>query len=231
MRLLLVEDSQRLQRSLGAGLRRAGYALDVAADGPSGLDLAVANPYDVIILDLMLPGLDGMSLLRQLRERDADAGADAHAHVLILTARDTIEDRVRGLREGADDFLTKPFSFDELLARIQALLRRRHGQRHPRLVIGPLVIDTTARQVLRDGRPVTLAPREYALLEYLAVRQGHVVTRSEIEDHVYDGRTELASNAVDSAVCALRRRIDAPGAPSLIETRRGQGYVLDGTRS
>jgi DNA-binding response OmpR family regulator len=225
MRLLLVEDSPRLQRSLGAGLRRAGYALDVAADGPSGLDLAVANPYDVIILDLMLPGLDGMSLLRQLRQ------GDAAAHVLILTARDTIEDRVRGLREGADDFLTKPFSFDELLARIQALLRRRHGQRHPRLVIGPLEIDTTARQVLREGRPVTLAPREYALLEYLAVRQGHVVTRSEIEDHVYDGRTELASNAVDSAVCALRRRIDAPGGPSLIETRRGQGYVLDGTRS
>jgi DNA-binding response OmpR family regulator len=225
MRLLLVEDSQRLQRSIGAGLRRAGYALDVAGDGPDGLQLAETNPYDVIILDLMLPGLDGLSLLERLKQGGGDA------HVLILTARDTVDDRVRGLRAGADDFLTKPFAFEELLARIQALVRRRHGQRSPRVVVGPLVIDTASRQVARDGRPVSLAPREYALLEYLAVRPGRVVSRSEIEEHLYDGRIELTSNAVDSAICALRRRIDAPGGASLIETRRGHGYVLSWTTS
>jgi DNA-binding response OmpR family regulator len=225
MRLLLVEDSQRLQRSIGTGLRRAGYALDVASDGPSGMQLAESNPYDVIILDLMLPGLDGLTILRRLREGDGDA------HVLILTARDTVDDRVRGLRAGADDFLTKPFAFEELLARIQALVRRRHGQRNPRLVIGPLEIDTAARQVTRDGKAVTLAPREYALLEYLAVRQGQVVTRTQIEEHLYEGRIELSSNAVDSAVCALRRRIDAAGTTSLIETRRGHGYILSWTGS
>jgi DNA-binding response OmpR family regulator len=222
MRLLLVEDSVRLQRAIGAGLRRAGYAVDVSGDGESGLHLAESNPYDVVILDLMLPGLDGLTLLRRLREGETDT------QVLILTARDTVEDRVRGLRAGADDFLVKPFAFDELLARVQALCRRRHGQRNPRLAIGPLEIDTGARAVSRGGRPVALAPREYALLEYLAVRRGQVVSRGEIEEHLYDGRVELASNAVDSAICALRRRIDEPGGASLIETRRGHGYVLGG---
>jgi DNA-binding response OmpR family regulator len=220
MRLLLVEDSARLQRSLGLGLRRAGYALDSATDGAQGLLLAETNPYDVIILDLMLPGLDGMSLLRQLRAGGGDA------HVLILTARDTLDDRVNGLRAGADDFLVKPFAFEELLARIEALVRRRHGQKNPRINLGTLEIDTAARRVSCAGAPVTLAPREYALLEYLAARRGQVVTRQEIEEHLYDGRAELASNAVDSAVCALRRRIDPVEGPSFIETRRGHGYVL-----
>ncbi len=220
MRLLLIEDSARLQRSLGLGLRRAGYALDAATDGNEGLTLAQSHAYDVIILDLMLPGLDGMSVLRRLR---ADGG---DAHVLILTARDTLDDRVAGLRAGADDVLIKPFAFEELLARIEALVRRRHGQKNPKIVIGELEIDTAARRVARAGQAITLAPREYALLEYLAARRGEVVTRSEIEEHLYDGRAELASNAVDSAVCALRRRIDADDGPSLIETRRGHGYVL-----
>jgi DNA-binding response OmpR family regulator len=222
MRLLLVEDSLRLQRSLGQGLRRAGYAIDVAVDGTQGLALAESNGYDVIILDLMLPGLDGLSLLRRLR----DDGGDAH--VLILTARDTVEDRVRGLTAGADDFLVKPFAFEELLARVQALVRRQHGQKNPRLVVGGLSIDTAARKVVRQGEPIALTPREYALLEYLAMRHGQVVTRDEIEEHLYEGRVELASNAVDSAVCALRKRIDLPGDPSFIETHRGAGYVLRG---
>jgi DNA-binding response OmpR family regulator len=220
MRLLLVEDSQKLQRSLGIGLRRVGYALDVAGDGVEGLRLAELNSYDVILLDLMLPGLDGLTVLQRLVE------AGAEARVLILTARDTIDDCVRGLRAGADDFVTKPFAFDELVARIQVLVRRRHGQRQPRLTVGPLEIDTSTRTVVRDGKPITVAPREYALLEYLAVREGEVVTRSDIEDHVYGGKVELNSNAVDSAICTLRRRIDAPDGPSLIETRRGHGYVL-----
>jgi DNA-binding response OmpR family regulator len=220
MRLLLVEDSLRLQRSLGTGLRRAGYALDLAGDGQTGLRLAQDAPYDVVILDLMLPGQDGLSVLQRLREGDIDV------RVLILTALDSVDDRVRGLRAGADDFLSKPFAFAELLARIEALVRRRHGQRSPRLRVGPLDIDTAARQVARGGRLIPLTPRAYALLEYLAVRQGEVVTRAEIEDHLYDARVELSSNAVDSAICALRRCIDAQGAPSLIETRRGQGYRL-----
>jgi DNA-binding response OmpR family regulator len=225
MRLLLVEDSQRLQRSLGLGLRRAGYALDVTGDGIEGLSLAESNDYDVVILDLMLPGLDGLSLLQRLR------GGGGDSHVLILTARDTVDERVRGLQAGADDFLVKPFAFAELLARVQALCRRRHGQKNPRLTVGWLEIDTAARSVLCQGAPLALAPREYSLLEYLAVRQGRVVSRSEIEEHLYDGRVELASNAVDSAVCALRRRIDVGGQPSLIETRRGHGYVLRGPPS
>jgi DNA-binding response OmpR family regulator len=220
VRLLLVEDSLRLQRSLGLGLRRLGYALDIAADGAEGLRLAESNAYDVIILDLMLPGLDGLSLLRRLREGGGDA------HVLILTARDTVDERVRGLQTGADDFLVKPFAFAELLARVQALVRRRHGQKNPRLSVGPLEIDTAARTVSREGAPLALTPREYALLEYLATRQGQVVSRDEIEEHLYEGRIELNSNAVDSAVCALRRRLDPPGTPSLIETRRGLGYVF-----
>jgi DNA-binding response OmpR family regulator len=221
MRLLLVEDSQRLQRSLGQGLRRAGYALDVASDGDRGLELAESNGYDVIILDLMLPGLDGLTLLRRLREDGGDA------HVLILTARDTVDDRVRGLQAGADDFLVKPFAFEELLARVQALVRRHHRRKNPRLVVGALSIDTAARKVARDGEPIALTPREYALLEYLAMRQGEVVSRGDIEEHLYDGRAELASNAVDSAVCALRKRIDVAGQPSLIETHRGRGYILE----
>lgn len=220
MRLLLIEDSQRLQRALGMGLRRAGYALESAADGNVGLRLAQANDYDVVILDLMLPGRDGMSVLRALR---ADG---SNAYVLILTARDAVEDRVRGLQAGADDFLVKPFAFEELLARVQALVRRRHGQKSPRISVGPLDIDTAARQVARAGRAVTLTAREFALLEFLVLRRGQVVTRSEIEDRIYAGKTELTSNAIDSAICALRRRIDAPGDESLIETRRGQGYVL-----
>jgi DNA-binding response OmpR family regulator len=225
MKLLLIEDSQRLQRTLGLGLRRAGYALDVAGDGTTGLQLAETHRYDVIILDLMLPGLDGMGVLQRLRAGGGDA------HVLILTAKDSTEDRVSGLRAGADDFMAKPFAFDELVARIQALVRRRHGQKNPRIAIGPLELDTAARRVIRDGVAVSLAPREYALLEYLAARRGEVVTRREIEDRLYAGQTEIASNAVDSAVCALRRRIDGQDDESLIETRRGQGYILRGPAS
>lgn len=220
MKLLLIEDSQRLRRALGVGLRRAGYALDIAGDGDRGLLLAESHDYDVIVLDMMLPGLDGLSLLQRLRAGGGDA------HVLILTAKDTTSDRVTALRAGADDFMSKPFAFDELVARIQALVRRRHGQKNPRIVVGPIEIDTAARRVLRAGVPVTLAPREYGLLEYLATRRGEVVTRREIEERLYAGEAEPASNAVDSAVCALRRRIDVEGDASLIETRRGQGYIL-----
>ena len=220
MRLLLVEDSERLQRSLGTGLRRAGYAVDVTGTGTDGLWRATSTDYDVIILDVMLPGIDGLSVLRQLREKGRTT------HVLLLTARDTIADRVNGLRAGADDYLVKPFAFDELLARIEALCRRQQGRKSSTLQIGDLIIDTLARTVHRGTTPIVLLPREFALLLYLAGRAGEVVSRTEIETHIYDDRVEPMSNVVDSAVCALRRKIDLPGVASLITTRRRLGYVL-----
>ena len=220
MRILLVEDSEWLRRSVGGGLRKAGYAIDVAADGAEGLWYARGNPYDVVVLELMLPKLDGLSLVRQLREEGKDT------HVLILTAKDTVEDRVLGLQSGADDYLVKPFAFDELLARVQALARRAHGVKRPVLKIGALQVDTVRRAVSRGGVPCDLRPREFALLEYLAMRRGEVVTRSEIEAHIYDDLVEPMSNVVESAIYALRKKIDSGDGPSLIQTRRGMGYVL-----
>jgi len=220
VKLLYVEDALRLQRSVAAGLRRAGWAVDVAGDGEEGLHQAEVNDYDVIVLDLMLPKLDGLSLLRRLREGGSET------HVLLLTARDAIDDKVTGLNAGADDFLGKPFALEELLARVQALGRRRYGHKNPRILVGGLEIDSARRRVSRDGAAIDVPPREYALLEYLAFRRGRVVTRGEIEEHIYDGRADPMSNVVDSAICALRRRIDLPGKPSLIETRRGFGYTL-----
>ena len=168
----------------------------------------------------MLPRLDGLSVLHRLRETKNDA------HVLILTAKDTIADRVLGLRTGSDDYLVKPFAFDELLARVEALARRTHGVKHPVLRVGALEIDTAQRKVRRAGTILDLPPRLFALLEYLAMRQGQVVTRAEIEAHIYEDQVELMSNVVDSAIYALRKQIDPMGASSLIETRRGVGYVL-----
>jgi DNA-binding response OmpR family regulator len=224
MHLLLIEDSRRLQESLRTGLQRSGYAVDVASDGEAGLRYARHNSYDVIILDLMLPRIDGLTLLRRLREERNDT------HVLILTAKDTVQDRVHGLRDGADDYLVKPFSFDELLARIEALIRRSYHAKNPCLTVGPLTIDTTARTVTRDGSPVMLSRREYALLEYLAYRKGHVVSRAQIEEHLYGERNFPMSNAVDRVMCTLRRKIEAPDQPSLLSTRRGLGYVLEEPR-
>jgi DNA-binding response OmpR family regulator len=220
MRLLVVEDSQRLRRWVSRGLRDAGFSVDEAADGDEGLSLAIANAYDTIVLDLMLPGIDGLTLLETLRR-------EGHSvHVLILTAKDTVDDRVRGLNTGADDYLIKPFAFAELVARIQALVRRRYGVKDPRILVGGLEIDTAARLVRRDNAAIPLRPREYALLEFLAMHRGQVVTRSDIEEHIYDEQVQPMSNVVDNAICALRRKLDLPGGSSLIETRRGMGYVL-----
>ena len=201
-------------------MRKAGYAVDVAGDGEEGIWRAQSEEYDVIVLDLMLPKLDGLTILERLRKQGKETP------VLILTAKDTVEDRVRGLQYGADDYLVKPFAFDELLARIQALVRRSHGPKNPKIKIGHVEIDTSARQVTVAGRPIALAPREYALLDYLARRVGVVVSRTEIERHIYDDDAEPMSNVIDSAVCALRRKIDLPGQRSLIQTRRRVGYVL-----
>jgi len=220
MRILFIEDSLRLQTSVGRGLRKSGYAVDVTNDGNEGLWLAESNQYDVIILDLMLPGLDGLSLLTRLRSKQNAT------HVLILTAKDTVANRVAGLQAGADDYLIKPFAFEELLARIQALCRRSYHRKNPCLVIGELRIDTAARVVTSKGKPLELTPREFMLLEYLALRRGQVVSRTEIEAHIYADSADLMSNTVDSAVCILRKKITPPGLNPLIQTRRGMGYMI-----
>lgn len=221
MRILVVEDSPSLQRSLGEGLRRSGYAVDVVSDGRQGMIHAQTSDYDVIVLDIMLPEINGLTVLRQLRAKGI------RTHVLLLTARDAVDDRVLGLRSGADDYLGKPFALDELLARVQALARRAHGAGSPLVAIGELTIDTAAKTVAYEGRTVALAPREYALLEYLAHRRGKPVRRFELEEHLYDDLSRVNSNAVDVAVCALRARLEAAGCPPVIRTRRGFGYVLD----
>ncbi len=220
MRLLVVEDSELLCESLKAGLSRLGYAVDVVRDGRRGLSYARSNPYDVVILDVMLPSMDGIEVLRSLRAHGAQA------HVLMLTARDRIQDRVLGLRAGADDYLVKPFDFQELVARIQALGRRRYGQKAPKLEMGTLQLDTAKQIAHCGGRVVPIPPRQYALLEYLARRPGEVVSRIEIEDALYDEHTLPEGNAVDSAICRLRAWLGSiEGAPR-IETLRGRGYLL-----
>jgi DNA-binding response OmpR family regulator len=236
MRILIVEDSAVLRDSLAQGLREAGYAVDAVADGKRGLIHAQTTDYDVIVLDWMLPEMDGLTVLSKLREKRIPAA------VLMLTAKDTLDDKVRGLTTGADDYLVKPFAFKELLARVQAMTRRRHGERSPVVRIGPLTIDTSAKtaHVTRRtaGRggvevPVDLSPREYALLAYLAAHAGKPVSRAELEEHLYDDRSPVFSNAIDSAVAALRGKLDAAGGEGcseLIRTRRKIGYVLkDGT--
>lgn len=221
MRVLLVEDSVRLRTYVSEGLRSSGCVVDTAEDGEEGLWRAREGDYDVLVLDLMLPKLDGLTVLRKLREENVAT------HVLILTAKDTVPDRVAGLQQGADDYLVKPFEFAELLARVQALARRRYGNSQSQIVIGPITIDTVSRTVRRDGDLLELRPREYALLELLAFRKGEVVTRHEIERHIYDELAEPVSNVVDAAVCILRKKIDEPEQPSLIQTRRGMGYTLN----
>jgi DNA-binding response OmpR family regulator len=220
MRVLLVEDFQILRESLAQGLREAGYAVDAAGDGEEGLWYAQSSPYDVLILDLMLPKLDGLSLLKKLRENNDQT------HVLILTARDAPEDRVKGLDLGADDYLPKPFVLAELLARVRALVRRKYQIKSPTLRVSDLEVDTSARLVRRGGRVIDLSPREYTFLEYLAARAGTVVTRTDIWDHLYDFNSETDSNVVEVFIAHLRKKIEEPGRPRLIHTRRGHGYVL-----
>jgi DNA-binding response OmpR family regulator len=216
VRVLVVEDNELLRDSLHQGLREAGFSVDAAADGTDGLWLAETGDYDVIVLDLMLPGIDGISLLSSLREKKKDT------HVLILTAKDTVEDRITGLNVGADDYLVKPFVFRELLARVHALVRRRYRQKSPMIVLGSIQIDTSRKTVARQGKPIGLTPREYALLEYLAFRAGEVVSRTEIWEHLYEFESEATSNVVDVFIKRLREKL----GPELIQTRRGQGYVL-----
>ena len=221
MRILIVEDYAPLRRSTALGLREAGYAVDETGDGEEGCWYATSNPYDVIILDLMLPKLDGLSILKKLRE------GGSPAHVLVLTARDALEDRVQGLNLGADDYLVKPFAFDELLARVRALTRRAYQNKNPVIKVGDLEINTAAKEVKRAGERIDLTAREYALLEFLAARAGQLVSRADLWEHCYDFQAEAQSNVIDVYIGYLRRKLEKPGQTKLIQTRRGQGYVLE----
>lgn len=220
MRILLIEDYKPLQKSLARGLREKGFAVDVSGEGKEGLWYACSNDYDVVILDLMLPGMDGLSILKNLRARGKQT------HVLILTAKDTLDDRVRGLEIGADDYLVKPFAFAELLARIQALVRRSYRQKNPLLHVDDLCVDLSQQRVWRGKEEIDLTPREYALLEYLALRQGQTVSRSDIWEHVYEFDSSADSNVVDVYIGYLRKKIERSGKPALIHTVRGRGYIL-----
>jgi DNA-binding response OmpR family regulator len=220
MKLLLIEDSKMIRDSLTRGLRKSGFIVDVAADGTEGAWLAGEEDYDVIILDLMLPGKAGLEILQDLRS------AGKTTHVLVLTARDSVDDKVAGLRTGADDYLVKPFAFEELIARVQALCRRKYGKKSPLLIINDLTINQVEAVVERAGRRIDLTSREYRLLELLALRKGEVVSRGEIERHLYGERVELSSNAVDSLICILRSKIDMKPFSPLLHTRRGHGYLL-----
>ncbi|HEX5588289.1 MAG TPA: response regulator transcription factor [Acidimicrobiia bacterium] len=220
MRVLVVEDEPRMATLLARGLREEGYSVDVAHDGNDGLWRATEDDYDAIVLDVMLPGINGLDLCRGLR------ASNRWAPVLLLTARDSIDDRVQGLDAGADDYLTKPFSFAELAARVRALVRRQSGARPTVLEVGGLRVDPARHQAWRDDIEVPLSPKEMALLELLMRRVGEVVTRTEILDHVWDFAYDGTSNVVDQYVAYLRKKIDRPFARADIETVRGVGYRL-----
>ncbi|MES2508197.1 MAG: response regulator transcription factor [Verrucomicrobiota bacterium] len=221
MRILFVEDAASIRKPVTKALKASGFAVDATGDGTEGWQMAQDHDYDVIILDIMLPGMDGREILRRLR------AANNETPVLFLTAKDAIEDRVAGLRLGADDYLTKSFALEELLARVEVLGRRKYAKRSPLLVAGDLELDQATKTVRRSGRELTLTPQLFALLEYLLLRKGHVVSRTEIEEHIYDELVSPMSNVVDTAVCALRRAISLSDAsPPIIHTRRGMGYVI-----
>ncbi|MFL5242049.1 MAG: response regulator transcription factor [Gemmataceae bacterium] len=222
MRVLLIEDHKPLVRVLRQGLEEEGFAVDTAMDGEEGDFKARSAQYDVIILDLMLPKKDGLTLLREWRS------SGLSAHVLVLTAKGMLEDKVRGLDIGADDYLTKPFELEELLARLRALIRRTHQVKDPILRIRDLEIDTAARSVKRAGQTIHLTPREYALLQFLAYHRGKVVSRTMIWEHLYDEYDENTSNVVDVYIRYLRNKIDKGFDPPLIVTRWGEGYQLLG---
>jgi len=216
MRLLIVEDEPRLLRSLTKALREEGYAVDTAATGEDGLFKARTYEYDCIVLDVMLPLLDGWELLERLR-------FEKKTPVLMLTARDAGPDRVRGLDLGADDYLVKPFDLPELQARLRALIRRTTGQAQPCIQVGEVVIDTRSRTATRAGQPVTLTAREYSIVEYLALHRGQVVSRTELYNHLMDENDDTLSNLMDVHIFAIRKKL----GQSLIATRRGLGYSID----
>jgi heavy metal response regulator len=220
MRVLVVEDERKIADFIRRGLTEQGYAVDIAYDGEEALDWPAVAEFDIMVLDVMLPGRDGIEVCRTLRERGV------RIPILMLTARDAVEDRVRGLDSGADDYLVKPFAFAELLARLRALARREPGVMAPSLEIGDLTLDTTTREVSRAGKTIETTTKEYAILEYLMRHPNQVLTRSMIAEHVWNYDFDNASNVIDVHVRNLRRKIDDGSAVKLISTIRGAGYRI-----
>lgn len=220
MRVLVIEDYGPVRDAVVQGLKEAGFAVDDARDGKDGLWFATKNDYDVIVLDLMLPSISGMEILRQLR------ATKSKARVLILTAKDSVEDRVEGLNAGADDYVIKPFAFAELLARVQVLFRRRYDQTDPVIRVDNLVINTATQSVSRDGIAINLTRREYSLLVFMAMRAGQIVSRTDIWENVYEFNSDAHSNVIDVYIRYLRQKLERPSWTTLIHTRRGFGYLL-----
>ncbi len=223
MRILLVEDTKALARSIAQGLTEEGFSVDIAGDGEEGLHFATEVAYDAIVLDRMLPRLDGLSMLRQLRERGVSTP------VLVLTALGELHDRVAGLDGGADDYLVKPFAFDELLARVRALLRRSRGQARNEVSVGRLRLDLAARVASVDGCTLDLTAREFALVELLALEPGRTFSRTAIAEKLYDEESDLDSNVIDVFVARVRKKLEAAGlrGADVVRTQRGAGYRLD----
>ena len=221
-RILIVEDEEPIAGFIRQGLMEAGFVVDIAGDGLHGFELAKSEPYNILILDIMLPGIDGLELLRRVR------AAGMNTHVLILSAKGSVSDRVTGLQLGADDYLTKPFAFAELLARIQSLLRRDRGAQEPlSLVVSDLILDLLNRKAIRGGEEIDLQPQEYSLLKYLIVNRGRVVTRTQILQHVWGYNFHPSTNLVEVHVCRLREKIERSDKPKLLRTIRGAGYMLN----
>ncbi|MDI6728978.1 MAG: response regulator transcription factor [Thermodesulfovibrionales bacterium] len=222
MRILIAEDEKSLADIVKKGLKEEGYTVDVAYNGEDGLFMAENEPSDIIILDIMLPVIDGMTILKKIRK------AGIKTPVLMLTAKDTVMDKVSGLDSGADDYLTKPFFFEELLARIRALLRRNSGVKTSIIEIGDLIIDTASHEVIRGGRVISLSAKEYALLEYMAINRNKMLGRTTLTEHLYDQDFDLDSNVIDVFINRIRNKIDRGFDKKLIHTIRGAGYMLKG---
>ncbi len=222
MRILLVEDDLEIASFILKGLKEAGFAVDHAADGEEGLHLALYEPYDAAIIDIMLPKLDGLTLIEELRRKKVDTP------VIILSAKRSIDDRIKGLQTGSDDYLIKPFSFSELLARVQALIRRATRTTEPtRLNVGDLSVELLTREIIRAGEKIDLQPREFSLLEYLMRNTGRVVSKTMILEHIWDYDFDPQTDVVDVLVCRLRSKVDRDFDEKMIHTIRGVGYVLD----
>ncbi|MCX5679007.1 MAG: response regulator transcription factor [Candidatus Omnitrophica bacterium] len=220
MRILVVEDEKKIADFIRRGLKEEGYAVDTAYDGEEGLFLAKTNDYDLILLDLMLPKLDGLTLCKKLKE------AKVKSRVIMLTAKETVKDKVLGLDSGADDYLTKPFAFEELLARIRAILRKKETQAPTKLKIADLELDLLTHKVIRGSKEIELTAKEYSLLEYLMRNEGSIVTRTMISEHVWDIDFDTFTNVIDVYINYLRNKIDSGFKKKLIHTVRGRGYIL-----
>ena len=222
MRILLVEDDLKIASFILKGLKEAGFAVDHAVDGEDGLAMALTEPYDTAIIDIMLPGLDGLTLIEELRRHKVN-----NTPVIILSAKRSIDDRIKGLQRGGDDYLTKPFAFSELLARVQALIRRASGVANPTtLTVGDLSINFFTREVVRGGKKIDLQPREFALLEYLMRNSGRVVSKTMIMEHVWDYNFDPQTNVVEARICRLRDKVGRDFEIKLIHTIRGVGYAI-----